>query len=300
MRYLPLLCCLVSCCVSFGSLRASALVALDSLPASATVYLVDGSQQTGLLLRRTATNGAVLYMADGSLLEYAARDIARVRLTAAPDTPPEAGRPSDSTSASVAPSRSTAHDPDDERFQPRLRPARDFRPLLTDLNVWNWRADLHSLSGASKTVGFNLTVGAHLKLLRRLNPDLLLGAGIGWDLYAPGSGEKTYPIYATAHYYPNIAQRQLYMFANAGYGLAFTDELLQVYEAEGGPMVHAGIGIHLFSRSGHRLGVEIGYKAQEARFARINSNMDFEVRDLRYQRITLGVWAYIFRNRREK
>ena len=267
----------------------------DSLPAPAVVELLDGQLVEGLLLRREDDGTAVMYMADGSLVKYKPDELKRVRLKTT-----ETGSAERSTgeAGTELPDRPAYEDP--ARYAPKVTPIEtDRRPVFAP-DKWNFRADLHSLSGASKTVGFNLTVGIHLKVLRRLNEQLLLGGGLGWDLYAPSSGEETYPLYGSVYYYPGIASNHLYTFANLGYGLAFTDELLEVYEAEGGPMGHVGIGTHLFPRSGHRIGVEIGYKTQDARFARINSNQDFEVRDLRYQRITLGIWAQIFRKKEKK
>ena len=300
--------CLLCCCASGLLLAAEALPPRDSLPAQAELRLAGGETAYGLLLRRKRDGTAVLYLEDGTLVEFAPERIEAVRLTNAR----YAARDTRDTLADDGNRRSTAakrrlrqgYVPstddrvnNDARFAPRLTPVSERLQRSASLDTWNYRVDMHSLSGSSKTVGFNLTLGLHFKALRRLGPQLLAGGGVGWDIYAPSSGEEVYPLYGTLHFYPIAKNRQLYAFANGGYGLAFKDELLDVFEAKGGAFAHAGLGTHLFSKSGHRLGIELGYKSQNAEFSRINNDQDIEVRVLRYQRITIGVWAYIFRKK---
>ena len=278
----PLCCFLLGCTLS--ALPAAAQSTADTAVYETVVYLHDGSIVRGELLRRNRGGGLMLHLANGMLVTYEGSEIERVATEAVSATAmtrtPRPARPA-RPPVSVAPPRITS------LAVPGGRPGRKL----------NLRVGLHTLSGSAKTAGFNLAVGLHAEVLTPLGEDFLVGLGLGWDLYAPSVGEEVYPLYLAAKYYPTGFGRPAYLFGSVGYGLATKDRLLEVREAKGGLYLHGGIGVPVFSASGHRLALEVGFVTQEAEFGRINFNDDYEFRDLQYRRITLGVRAYILRSK---
>ena len=279
-------CCLICSLLFVGPLAGQTDGQIGS---AAVVYLTDGSQLRGTIVDRTVDGNVTLRLPNQQTVIFTRDEISRIESGTAAEPRPDPRRPRlNRPTTPVDPER-------EKRRQRAFEPT--VYPVLEPVSDWPdrsfaFRASVHTLSGSSKTIGFNFSAGIHFQVYKILNDRFSLGLGVGWDMYSPSIGEELYPVYAGAQYYPTFGKQRLYAFANAGYGFASEDRLLEVLEAKGGPFAHAGIGLHLFPKSGHRLGLEIGHKYQKATFTRRNFDNDIELRKLDFQRLTVGVWAF--------
>lgn len=148
---------------------------------------------------------------------------------------------------------------------------------------------------ATGDAGLAVGITVHTSLGYQFNKFFALGAGIGYDGYRPSRGENLIPIYGEVRLMPVPKLPNLFALGIAGYGLAQTSSALNVTRAEGGFLLHGGIGYRFQTIDQSEIILEFGTRFQNAMFVRELNTGDIETRDLRYargmMRISMTFWG---------
>lgn len=148
---------------------------------------------------------------------------------------------------------------------------------------------------ATGDAGLAVGITVHTSLGYQFNSFVAAGVGVGYDGYRPSRGENLIPIYAEVRVMPIEQLPNLFALGMMGYGLAQTSEALNVTRAEGGTLIHGGIGYRFQTVDQSEILLEFGTRFQDALFVRELNTGDIETRDVRYARgmlrISMTFWG---------
>ncbi len=133
-------------------------------------------------------------------------------------------------------------------------------------------------------------VGSELTAVFGYQKSRMLGFGLGSgvDFYQPGTNEVIMPIFAEVRGYFLPQKVTPYYTVRGGYGIAFKNRDVGIWNAQGGWMFNPAVGYRLGGSKGMNMTLDLGLKFQKAFFERREGSTTSDI-ELIYRRMNVRI-----------